>query len=184
MREIEIKLKVSNLDVLKNKLQEAGCVLSDEISQFDTIYSNKKTVTREWNVPQEGDLVLRIRRENEISEFNIKKQRSHELDNIEYETKVEDPEILHKMLLLMGYTPDVEVKKVRQKGKLGEYEVCLDTVERLGTFVELEKLTDDDVDAEKIEEDLFQTLESLGLSRTDQEKRGYDTQIYQLDNPP
>ena len=99
MREIEIKLKVSNLDVLKNKLQEAGCVLSDEISQFDTIYSNKKTVTREWNVPQEGDLVLRIRRENEISEFNIKKQRSHELDNIEYETKVEDPEILHKMLL-------------------------------------------------------------------------------------
>lgn len=41
---------------------------------------------------------------------------------------------MHNMLLLMGYVPQVEVKKSRRKGKLGEYGVCMDTVEKLGNF--------------------------------------------------
>jgi adenylate cyclase class IV len=53
-------------------------------------------------------------------------------------------------------------------------------VERLGAFVELEKLTDDDADPVQVQEELMQVLESLGLSRKDQETRGYDTQIYFL----
>jgi adenylate cyclase class 2 len=72
----------------------------------------------------------------------------------------------------------VEVRKIRRKGKLREYEICLDQVEQLGTFVELEKLTDDDVNAEKVREELFNELESLGLSRGAEVTQGYDTQIY------
>jgi len=46
--------------------------------------------------------------------------------------------------------------------------------------VELEKMADDDADAARISEEIFQKLESLGLSRDDQEKRGYDMQMFQL----
>ena len=84
------------------------------------------------------------------------------------------------MLKLLNWSPMVEVKKVRRKGKLGEYEICLDQVEQLGTFIELEKMTSDDANPEDVREELFKELESLGLSRQDEETRGYDTQIYQL----
>lgn len=182
MREIEIKLKVKDLESLAKKLQERGCDLSAPISQYDIIYS-KGGSTEEWQSAQEGDITMRIRYLKDTAEFNLKQQRSGEMDNIEYETEIKDPEAMHKILLTLGYTPEVKVKKLRRKGKLEKYEVCLDEVEKLGTFVELEELTDDDTDPQKVREELFHVLESLGLSREDEEVRGYDTQMYQLSHP-
>ncbi len=179
MREIEIKLRVSSLEELKTQLEKRGCFLSAPIHQHDVIYSFGGS-THEWDESKTGHVVVRIRREDGKAEFNLKQQRSSELDNIEYESEVKDPEAIHQILLIMGYRPQVEVKKVRRKGRFGEYEICLDEVAELGSFVELEKLTTDDIDPGQVQEDLFLALESLGLSRGDEEKRGYDTQIYQL----
>ncbi len=180
MREIEIKVRVKNLKVLEQKLQEKGCVLSAPITQHDTIYSLKENNNDFWEQTKEGDIILRIRRLTDTTEFNLKQQRSNEMDNIEYETEVKDAEIMHQMLGVLGWIPSVEVKKLRQKGKIGDYEICLDKVEELGDFVELEKMTSEDADPNKVREELFQVLESFGLSRKDEEIRGYDTQIFQL----
>jgi len=181
MREIEIKVKIKNLQEIEGKLKEKGCNLSDAISQHDVIYS-KGGNNKEWGSMKEGDVIMRIRHLKDSAEFNLKQQKSSELDNIEFETKVEKPDVMHSILLMLGYSPEVEVKKNRRKGKIGEYEVCLDEVEKLGTFMEIEKLTDDDANPEDVREELFAILESLGISRNDEETRGYDTQIYFLDN--
>ena len=178
MREIEIKLKVKDFSELKNKLLLEGCVLSNPINQNDTIYSHKDKIGKEWTKPDEGDFVIRIRRQDNKSELTVKQQRSHELDNLEFETEVKDSEVMHQILSLLGYVPMVEVKKKRQKGKLGQYEICLDEVDELGTFVELEKLADDEADVATVEEDLFREMERLGVPRENREKRGYDTQIF------
>ncbi len=87
---------------------------------------------------------------------------------------------MHEILCILGWKPILEVKKIRRKGKLGEYEICLDQVEKLGNFVELEKLADNEADPEQIKEELFKELETLGLSRDDEETKGYDTHMYQL----
>jgi adenylate cyclase class 2 len=179
MREIEIKLKAKDLSALEKKLVELGCVLSAPIHQHDVIYSRDGD-TSVWGDMKEGMIVVRIRRDDRGAIFTLKQQRTHEHDNIECETRIEDGDAMHHALLLMGFVPEVEVKKVRRKGRLGEYEICLDQAEGLGNFVELEKMADDDADATRISEELFQKLESLGLSREDQEKRGYDTQMFQL----
>ncbi len=179
MREIEIKLKVKDFENLEEKLRERGCALSSPIRQEDAIYS-KAGSTNEWEVSKEGQTVMRIRREGDHAEFNLKEQRSNEMDNLEYETRVDDSDAVHKILLTIGFEPQVEVKKFRRKGRLGEYTICLDTVDELGTFVELEKLTNEDADPNKVREELFKTLEELGLSRNDEETRGYDTQMYFL----
>lgn len=179
MREIEVKLRVKDLRTIEQALVKRGCVLSAPIRQHDTIYS-KGGSTEEWETGKEGHVVVRIRREDNKTEFNLKQQRSNELDNLEYETKVENGDAIHQILLTMGWAPQVEVKKIRRKGKLGEYEICLDEIEGLGSFVELEKLTGDDADPATVQEELLKTLETLGLSRADQETRGYDTQMYQL----
>lgn len=179
IREIEVKLKVQDLESVAKKLKERGCIISAPIRQHDFIYSYDGSTT-EWEQAREGHIVLRIRRENSGASFTLKQQCSNESDNLEYETKIEDAEAMHQALLALRYTPQVEVKKVRRKGKLGEYEICLDDVEGLGNFVELEKLTSDDVNPDEVRKELFQVLESLGFSRGDEETRGYDTQIYHL----
>ena len=179
MREIEIKLRVNNLEEIEKKLRDKGCVISDPISQHDVIYS-LKSIKDEFESAKEGDIIIRIRHLKNTAQLNLKQQRSGEMDNLEYETEVTDPEATHSILTTLGWFPVVEVKKMRRKGKLGEYEICLDTVEKLGTFIELEKMTEDDADPESVKEELFKELESLGLSRKDEETKGYDTQIYQL----
>ena len=113
----------------------------------------------------------------------MKQQRSSELDNTEYETRIDSAEAAHQILGVLGYVPQIEVKKIRRKGHLGEYEICLDEVEGLGSFVELESLTANDIDPAKIQEELLNKLESFGLSRNDLEVRGYDTMLYQLRRP-
>ncbi len=183
MREIEIKLRVNNLEELEKKLKENGCLISGEIKQHDVIYSRVDD-KRDYMEAYEGFIAVRIRNQDGISILTVKQQKSNEMDNSEYETKVEDPEVMHQILLLLGWKPLLEVKKIRKKGKLGEYEICLDKVEELGSFVELETLIadDDNTDSGKVREELFKTLEPYGLSKKDEEKIGYDTQIYKLKN--
>lgn len=178
MREIEVKLKVGDLGVLEKKLAERGCVLSEPLHQHDVIYA--KDLDAEFQSAKEGDVIMRIRRENNIAEFNLKQQKSSEMDNLEYETEIKDPVAMDNILRALGWKPGIEVKKIRRKGKLGNFEICLDQVERLGDFVELEIMTSDDADPEKEKEALFKALEELGLSRADEETKGYDTQIYWL----
>lgn len=180
MREIEVKLRVNNLSELEQKLKEKDCVLSAPLNQHDIVYSRGSI--SEWEESKEGDIILRIRNQDGVAEFNLKQQQSSELDNLEYETKVESPEALHQILLTLGWHPEVEVKKVRRKGKLGEYEICLDEVDQLGSFVELEKLTDDNADPVKVQEELLSVMESLGVPRSNLEVRGYDTMIFQMRN--
>ena len=179
MREIEIKLKADNFPELEAKLKEKGCVLSTPINQHDVVYSLKSS-TNEFESAKEGDVIIRIRHLKDSARLTLKQQRSGEGDNLEYETEVSDPKAVHSILTTLGWNPVVEVKKIRRKGKLGEYEICLDDVEKLGTYVELEKMESDNADPEKVREELFLVLESFGLSRTDEEIRGYDTQLYQL----
>ena len=179
MREIEVKLRVNNLEELEQQLKDVGLTISKEIVQHDVIYSNAND-THSFIESYEGCNILRIRNENGVSIMNLKQQRSGEMDNIEYETEVKDGDAMHNILLLLGWKPEVEVKKVRKKGKLGGYEICLDRVEQLGDFVELEKLTDENVDPEKVRDELFKELEKFGLKREQEETKGYDTQIYLL----
>src|SRR3989344_6966250 len=134
MREVEIKLRVPDLEALEKKLTDVGLVISKEVNQYDVVYSlNDPSI---FTTPREGLQVMRIRNENGVNKLTLKQQRTHELDNDEYETKVEDREVMHQILLTLGWKPEVEVKKTRKKGKMpalrsfgeggGEYEVCLD----------------------------------------------------------
>lgn len=180
MREIEIKLKVNNLEELEKKLIESGLVISKEITQHDVIYSHGSDPFTDRS--KEGHTVIRIRKQDGVSILTLKCQKSGELDCLEYESEVKDSDQVHEMLRILGWKPEIEVKKIRNKGRLGEYEICLDKVEGLGTFIELEKLADDNVDPEPTREEMFKILEPFGLSKKDNVLHGYDTQIYQLKN--
>lgn len=180
-REIEIKLKVKDLGALEKQLIESGCVLSGQIRQEDVIYFQPNN-EKDFTDAHEGHIAIRIRREGDIAKLTLKEQRSNEMDNIECETEIKNPEATHRMLEILGWKPAVEVKKFRKKGMLGEYEVCLDKVDELGDYIELEKMTKDDDNPGKVREELFRALEPFGLYRQDEETKGYDTLMYFLKN--
>jgi len=174
MFEIEVKAKVDNLPEIARKLSKLGCKISAPIFQYDRIYNEKGKI----NPRGKKGNVLRIRQQEDKILLTLKKNRTNELDCIEHELEISSVEEMENILLQMGYQLAVEIRKTRQKAKYQNYEICLDEVEGLGTFVEVEKITNEP--AEKVQEELFQFLESLGVAKDQRISKGYDTLMLEL----
>ena len=177
MNEIEVKAKVEDFDLLINNLKELGCILSEPIMQDDYIYNKKGLDIKNGyhNIP-----VLRIRKQNNKILFTLKKNRSNELDCIEKEIEVNNDIILSEIIKLLDYVKTVEVYKKRIKTNYKDYEICLDSVDNLGYFIEVEKMSDED--GEKIQNELFEFLETIGIKKEDRVLKGYDTLLWEKNN--
>jgi adenylate cyclase class 2 len=175
MNEIEVKAKVNNGEEVLKKLVELGCQLSEPIVQHDFVFTRKGTDPTATKTA--GNPVLRIRDEGKRILFTLKQDREDELDCIEKEIEVSDKEILRDILDLLGFEQIVEIKKARRKAKYGDYEICFDDVLNLGTFIEVEKFSDEP--GAKIKVEMFDFLKTLGVSESDRVMHGYDTLIYE-----
>ena len=174
-KEIEVKVKISNIEKIKQKLLELGCVFSEPIIQDDITFVDLDYGP--YDEFQSGKNILRIRKNNNKYLFTLKQPQKNELDVIERETEISDPDEFMEALFLMGYRKAVEIHKTRVKTKYNDYEICLDEVEGLGSFIEVEKITDD-VDGEEIQKQLFEFLIGLEVDPNDRILNGYDTLIY------
>jgi len=172
MNEIEVKAKLNNEKQVLEKLTEAGIKLSPSLSQQDDIY----VALGEDLCGNKKKNVLRVRTQGKEIIFTLKRSRTNELDCIEKETKVSDKKALEDMLDQMSYKKVISVSKKRRKGKFEDLVICLDEVEGLGSFIEVEKTSAED--GEAIQEELFNFLESLGVKREDRVFKGYDTLKY------
>lgn len=171
MNEIEVKAYIKDKPTLLKKLTSLGIQLSPPVTQYDRIFlpvgSSQPT--------KPGESALRIREQNGMYLFTIKQTQSNDLDCIEKEVEVSDKQatMLLESFPLIGFTEVPSVRKTRQKATYLEYEICIDTVDDLGEFIEVEKMTEE-LDGERVQEELFQFLETLGISRTDRVLHGYD----------
>lgn len=192
MREIEIKLKVTDLKPVIDQLEALGCALSAPITQTDINFIHRDDV--KWFEPLISDWVYpRLRIESPKDEtgtanhesliLTVKKPLKNESDCREHEIRVDDPEEVRGMMDMFGYKEGVTVKKIRRKASLQGYALTLDTVEKLGNFIEIERVISDDeaekLGAEKIQEEMTTFAEkTLGLKRSDVVLQGYDIQMY------
>ena len=176
MNEIEVKAKVSDLPSLLKRLEELGCILSSPLSQKDRIF-----IPIGASIPtKSGEAALRIREQNGKYLYTVKQTKSNDLDCIEHEMEVskEQAVILLETFPLIGFREVEKVAKVRRKTKYNELEICIDEVEELGTFIEVEKLSTEE-NGEKVQEELFFFLESLGVKREERALHGYDILLHQ-----
>ncbi len=173
MAEVEVKIKVKSFTSLIRKLEQLGCKFSESISQHDKNFV-KHGVHYE-NVNLDHTPVLRIRREQNQSLLTLKYNRTNELDCVEKQTTIGSDDEMEEMLKIMGYYEVMQIKKTRRKCNYNGYEICLDEVETLGSFIEVEKITEDD--GEKAQIELMNFLASLGIDKKDRVVSGYDTLI-------
>ena len=172
--EIEVKAKVANKDDLLEKLTSLGCRFSDQVTQDDVVFAEKIGSLEDF---LSNDVFLRIRVQNNgkiiLTAKKPIKKSAESLVKIEHEIEIDSPENARSILELMGYREAVHVKKTRQTAEYNDYEICLDEIEGLGSFIELEQMGESD-NAEEIQKNMFAFLESLGISPEAQVKKGYD----------
>lgn len=175
MREIELKFKVENLDDIMSFLKTNNCKISSTNYQYDTIYVKDLD-----NVEStEGSIWLRVRKTNEIVELNYKKQSAKKMESEEIEFEVSSYEKANSFLKALGFKEWVQVNKKRQYSKYKDYNICIDQVERLGTFIEIEILVDDG-DKTDYEEQLLNIAEEMRVDINNRINSHYDTMISEL----
>lgn len=181
MREIEIKAKLPDKQGLLQRLQDAGVRVSEPVIHRDRVFgpSGVDGADGDNSAPW-----LRLRTETSggvtRNIFTLKKSVTSQMDSIEHETVVENDDELLKIIGHIGFEPFSDLTKTRQTAKYGNIELCIDTVDGLGDFVEAEKLTAEDVDYHTVAEELWAALERFGISRNEYVTEGYDVLMNKL----
>ncbi len=174
-REIEVKCKIDDFDSLKEKIESLGCTFAESVYQDDIIFIN---YNRPFLTFTPEDIFLRIRKTKDKNILTFK--QGEEMNSIEHEVSVDDASKMTDILTSIGFRAVVNVKKTRQKAYLNDYEICLDQVDGLGSFIELEKITEEN--AEKVQKEMMEFLQKLGIRESDRVLNGYDTLVYLKNN--
>jgi len=176
MKEVEIKARLKNKKAVMDKLTALGCTFEPAVTQEDTVYARNVGSLKEF---RNNDVFLRIRVKNKKKIiFTIKKRMANDLDAIEHEVEVSSREEMEQALFLMGFKEAIRVNKTRVTTRYDNCEICIDEIENLGSFIEMEKLTEEG-DSEKIQEELFEFFLTLGITKDDRAFSGYDILMFQ-----
>lgn len=178
MYEVEIKARLNNRQEIIQKLESLGCTFGDELHQIDYIFIPEN----ESFPPPLGIPVLRVRKQNESNFFTLKIPQSSRQDCIEKEFEISDGNEMLEVIKLIGYKQVPTVEKKRIKTVLNDMEIVLDLVEGLGEFIEVEKIveTSDSGARIKIQEELFNFLAELGITKDDHIIDGkYDIMLFE-----
>lgn len=175
MKEIEVKYRLDDIDQLVKRLEKLGCKMSAIQYQKDTVYvSDLKHVNSEA-----GSIFLRVRKNNDKVELNAKKHEKMMQSRKEVEFEVSSYEDANHFLELIGFEKWVEVMKKRVHTTYENCNVCIDEVDSLGSFVELEYVVGDLEDDQNILEKIERIAKKLGIDTTEEVHQYYDEMIAQ-----
>ena len=178
MQEMEIKFKVDNLDLIKEKLEAFGCDFSELLDQKDTIFAVDVNDTA-WDGKK---VFTRIRVKNGKNILTLKKQTSNRFDNKEIEFEVSDFEGAKDLLEVLGFSVWVTVEKERIETKYQDFNICLDRVKYLGDFIEIEIITKEENKSEFYEKKILEVAEKLGIKPEQRINKLYDIMMSELKN--
>lgn len=179
MIEVEIKLPVREISVIEAKLLKQEFRRGDLVQESDTYFNS-----RERDIKKRGE-AFRIRRTDNkttgsvSSAITFKGQKSDavSMTRKELETGVENPDICEEIFRSIGLKPMRPVVKLRQYYHQGRMTACLDQVEGLGAFLELEILVAEESEKEEALHEIESALGTLGYRMADTTRTSYLTML-------
>ncbi|WP_456478685.1 class IV adenylate cyclase [Geoglobus ahangari] len=155
--EVEVKFAVENPDEIERIVEEMAEFVIDK-EEYDLYFNHP---CRDF---AETDEALRVRRDVEGVTLTYKGRKVDPETKTREEIKVrlDDFDRMVAILGKLGFRVAGEVMKRRKIYRDGSVVICIDRLEGIGSFVELE-IESDDVEGAK--EKLFEYAEKLGLSR-------------------
>ena len=168
MIEIEKKFQIESFDAIRKQLESGDLnVISKANSALQSDeYFNHRQLRFDLM-----DIALRIRQVNDVHVLTFKGPNQDATTKIRKEVEVslgeEDSAKMVEMFLGMGMHSVAKVCKTRDTVSLqwqdAHVEVCLDAVEEVGCFVELEIVAENDEDVPAAKQKLESLADQLGL---------------------
>ena len=173
--EIEIKIPIEDPERIMRRLLIRGFQKYQKVIEEDMYYNS------EYHDVRKHDEALRIRKTRDLLtgktraqiNFKGKKMDQISMSRREYETGIEDPDCMEKILGAIGFTRVAGVKKIRNYLRREEMTACLDQVENLGDFLELEVIVRKENLREKCLVQMREILQELGLSMDNTVRTSY-----------
>ncbi len=170
--EIEIKLRVKDKEAIRGKLLGLGAISKGASTNIDHYFTVKH---RDFMKTKE---CLRVRElpERNISMLTYKPATTRKMEDAgfmwkeEMEMEVEDGAMMSRILECLGCRKLATVHKVREKFEFRGFNVTMDEVKGVGSFMEIEMMGED---VEEAEAGMWKIIGELGLSRKDVEAENY-----------
>jgi adenylate cyclase class 2 len=160
VQEVEVKYRVLDADALIAVLAARDVRLCAPVRQDDQAYA---PVGWHYGQPKVNVPFARLRTQDGQHLFTVKKPMVNEMACLEYESAVADREQMHAALIAMGFYPTVRIVKTRRIGFLSGLSLCLDDVEQVGLFLEVEQLIARGESGDAAQQRLDAFVQSLGV---------------------
>ena len=165
MIEVEIKLPLFRRSVTERTLTEFGFKPGNLVKESDFYF------TSDFHDFMKTDEALRIRT---CDNFKTRK---------ELETRIDDAETTREILISLGYKRLYPVTKLRQYYHKGMMTACVDQVEGLGSFLELEILVNTLEEKESALQSIEALLLDMGSSLRETTRKSYLAMLLSKDSP-
>ena len=140
MLEIELKVRVSSLNPLRQQLIRLNAQPCGRLHEHDIYYNAPH---RDFGMTDEA---VRVRYTNDhavVTYKGAKIKASGLKAREELSTAVESGEVFEQILDRLGFTKTAEVNKWRENFRFRNAAISLDSVDELGTFAEIEIMAED-----------------------------------------
>ncbi len=178
MLEVEVRAKVDSFRSIRERLNDMARFMGST-HQADTIFGHPNFLDSESKVI-EGGVISRIREsgDRKVLEF---KEISRERGGLELKHEITDPVKIKEFLEKLGFKEAFTINKVRETYLYRDFLVCLDTVEELGKFIEVEKFANSEKEAGEIWKQCFDVLKDI-VPEAEVEHRKYGDMMQEIIN--
>lgn len=164
MIEVEIRARINDLDGIKDKLDKLGAKFIKNEKQVDRVFGHPMFLDSRKMII-EGGFSSRLRQiDNKVSlEF---KEIVRKSGGIEIKSELKDVNAGLLFLKKLGWEEAFTVSKTRDSYEYNDFEICLDNVDKLGNFIEIERIVDSLDEKEKARKDCADLLSAISPSST------------------
>lgn len=174
--EIEIRAKINDINDVEQNIIKLGVKLLKETMQVDEYFG-------EINLYQKlgYSFLMRVRNEGN-KRFMTYKGAESKKDGVweEYEFEIDDVKKTVEMFKAMGLEEVITVKKYRKEYTLDGLTICLDAIDDLGNFIEIESLDDRNINKNSLKS----LMRKLGIKENQIIHKGYVTMLLIKNNSP
>ncbi len=182
MYEVELKFAVEDADAIRSRITDIGASSLEIVNQCDLYFGHPSRAFAE------SDEALRMRSTGDVHTVTYKGPVIDDATKMRKEIEVDllpgepSAEGFREILISLGFEPVRHVRKQRHRFHLSwshrEFELAIDQIDGLGTFVELETLATADA-RDRARDAVLELANRLAL--TSPEKRSYLEMLLQHD---
>lgn len=178
--EVEIRARVNDSNKIKKALERIGATFLKSENQSDRIFGISKFLNSE-NMIIEGGISARIREVNNKATLEFKEILRQKGEGIELSCEVSSSDLAEKLLKKLDFEEAFTIKKIRDSYSYKDFTICLDRVEKLGNFIEIEKIITSENKTEEIKKECLNLLNVLAPG-SEIETRKYGDLMQELIN--